>query len=373
MNEIPQPAPEQERPFIPAGVPIVDGHLDLAENVTLFGRDLTTSVAEIRAKEQRTAKGAMVSLPELERGGVAVVCATVTPGFRAEDVGEDFEPHSAIYYTAEQAEAQALAQIALYEQWERQGRVRLLKSANDLDDHLALWQKDRKPGLVLLMESADPIVHVHDLPRWWDRGLRIIGLTYGDTAYGAGVPGSGLRTNPGGLTTAGIDLLDRMAEIGFTWDISHLADTGVWQGLERDFPRVCASHANARAIVHTERQLEDDVVRAVAERGGVIGLVLYDGFLDPRWRLEPDLRVTLGDQLRSHAEHIASLVGWQHIGIGSDLDGGFGKEETPEELNTEADLYKVAAVLPPEARLPVLSSNWLDFLRASLPRSAAGT
>ncbi len=373
MTSIPEPAHNQEHRLIPADVPIVDGHLDLAENVTLFGRDLTTSVAEIRAKEQRTAKGAMVSLPELERGGVAVVCATVTPGFRAEDVGEDFEPHSAIYYTAEQAEAQALAQIALYEQWERQGRVRLIKSANDLEDHLALWRNDRKPGFVLLMESADPIVHVRDLPRWWERGLRIIGLTYGDTAYGAGVPGSGIRTNPGGLTTAGMDLLDRMAEIGFTWDISHLADTGVWQGLERDFPRVCASHANARAIVRTERQLEDDVVRAVAERGGVIGLVLYDGFLDPRWTLEPDVRVTLGDQLRQHAEHIAQLVGWHHLGIGSDLDGGFGRQETPEELDSEADLYKVAAALPPEARVPVLSSNWLDFLRATLPKSGSGT
>ena len=85
--------------------PLVDSHLDLAENVTLFGRDLTLSAAEIRALENRTARQATVSLPELERGGIAVVFATVTAGFLAEDVSEHFEPRSAIYHTSEGAEA----------------------------------------------------------------------------------------------------------------------------------------------------------------------------------------------------------------------------------------------------------------------------
>src|SRR5689334_3550359 len=142
-------------------LPLVDGHLDVAENVTLFGRDLTLSIAEIRAAEMRTMRQATVSLPELERGSIAVAIATVTSGFLAADVGADFEPQSALYRTSEEAEAQALKQIALYETWDKQGWVRLLKSAGDLDDHLRLWQQDRKPGLVLLMEGADPIVHVH--------------------------------------------------------------------------------------------------------------------------------------------------------------------------------------------------------------------
>src|SRR5918998_765759 len=160
-----------ERPSLD-NLPLVDSHLDLAENVTLFGRDLTMRVAEIRALERRTARQATVSLPELERGGIAVAFATVTAGFLAEDVGEGFEPRSAIYRTSEEAEAQALTQIRLYEGWEEQGRVRLLRSVNDLDHHLQLWQHDRKPGLVLLMEDADPVVHVRDLPKWWQRGLR---------------------------------------------------------------------------------------------------------------------------------------------------------------------------------------------------------
>jgi membrane dipeptidase len=351
-------------------LPIVDGHLDLAENVTLFGRDLTVSVAEIRAHERRTTRQATVSLPDLERGGIAVVCATVTAGFLVTDVGASFEPRSAIYHTPEEAEAQALMQIALYEEWQRQGRVRLLKSMCDLDDHLALWREDRKPGLVLLMEGADPIVHIHDLAKWWQRGLRMIGLTYGDTAYGSGVAGGSRTFRQGGLTAAGIALLESMVEIGFVWDISHLTEAGIWQGLKRGIPHICASHANVRALVPTDRHLNDDVIHAVAAMQGVIGLVFSNGFLEPRWREDRSVAVTLDGQVRRHATHIANLVGWDCVGIGSDLDGGFGREESPAEIDTVADLEKVGAAVPPGARDAVLSTNWLNFLRRTLPRSA---
>ena len=351
-------------------LPLVDSHLDLAENVTLFGRALTLRVAEIRTLEKRTTRQATVSLPELERGGIAVAFETVTAGFLAEDVGEDFEPRSAIYRTSEEAEAQALAQIELYGGWEEQGRVRLLRSVNDLDHHLQLWQHDRKPGLVLLMEGADPLVHVRDLPKWWQRGLRMIGLTFGDTNYGTGVAGGSTTFKRGGLTPQGFELLGQMAELGFIWDISHLAEEGVWQGLELGFPRVCASHANARALTPTDRHLSDEVICAVAERGGVIGLVLYNGFLEPGWQGDHSVSVTLEEHLRRHANYIANLSGWEHLGVGSDLDGGFGLEESPSEIDTVADLHRVGSVVPAEVRAAVLSMNWLNFLRSSLPQTS---
>jgi membrane dipeptidase len=351
-------------------LPLVDGHLDLAENVTLFGRDLTATVAQIRAQENRTTSQATVSLPELERGDIAVACATVTPGFLLADVGPSFEPRSALYSTPEEAEAQALKQVDLYEEWQSQGRVRLLKSVTDLEDHLALWQEDRKPGLVLLMEGADPIVHVRDLPRWWQRGLRMIGLTYGDTAYGTGVAGGSETLKRGGLTDAGFALLDAMAELGFIWDISHLAEDGIWQGSDRGFPRVCATHANVRTLIPTDRHLSDEVIRAVAARNGVIGLVLYNGFLEPRWRKDHSVPVSLTEQLQNHATHTADLVGWDCVGIGSDLDGGFGREEAPLEIDTIADVYRVGDAVPSEASEAVLSTNWLRFLRATLPLAA---
>ena len=74
---------------------------------------------------------------------------------------------------------------------------------NDLEHHLQLWQHGCKPGLVLLMEGADPIVHVRDLPRWWQRGLRMIGLTFGDTKYGVGVAGGSPTFKRGGLPSEG--------------------------------------------------------------------------------------------------------------------------------------------------------------------------
>ena len=352
------------------GLPLVDGHLDLAENVTLFGRDLTSSAVDIRSREGRSSSQATVSLPDLERGGIAVVVATVTAGFLEADVGPNFQPRSAIYRTPEEAEAQALIQIGLYSEWERQGRVRLLKSAGDLERHLHLWQDDRKPGLVLLMEGADPIVAVDDLPRWWQRGLRMIGLTYGDTRYGSGVAGGSTTYKRGGLTPDGVALLGHMAELGFIWDISHLAEDGVRQGFDVRFPRVCASHCTARVLIPTDRHLSDDTIRGVAERGGIIGLPLYNGFLDSAWKGDRSRSVSLDVQLRRHARYVAGLAGWDHVGIGSDLDGGFGLEESPQELDTIADLYKVGAVVPTEGREGVQSANWLRFLRASLPQSS---
>ncbi len=345
----------------------MDGHLDLAENVTLFGRDLTRSVTEIRHAERRSAAQATVSLPELERGGIAVVIATVTAGFLEADVGSDFQPRSALYSTPEEAKANALEQIALYRSWESEERVRLIASAADLEHHLDLWRADRRPGLVLLMEGADPIVGVDDLADWWARGVRIIGITFGDTRYGSGVTGSAL-SEEGGLTDDGIALLGRMAELGFAWDVSHLTEQGIWQGFELGFPRVCASHANARAFARSPRQLRDPVIRAVADRGGVIGVVLYNGFLDRSWLTDRSVRVTVDAAVRRHVSHIARIGGWACVGIGSDLDGGFGREESPEEIDTVADLHTVGSVVPAEARDGVLGENWLRFLRFALPQ-----
>jgi membrane dipeptidase len=222
----------------------------------------------------------------------------------------------------------------------------------------------------MLMEGADPIVHVRDLPVWWQRGLRMIGLTFGDTYYGGGVGGGSTAFKQGGLTPEGLELLGQMAELGFIWDISHLAEEGIWQGLDLKFPRVCASHANARALTPTDRHLGDDVIRAVAEQDGVIGLVLYNGFLEPGWKQDRSISVTLNEHLRRHANYIADLIGWKHLGIGSDLDGGFGLEESPLEIDTVADLYKVGLVVPAEVREAILSTNWLNFLRSSLPQTS---
>jgi membrane dipeptidase len=123
-------------------------------------------------------------------------------------------------------------------------------------------------------------------------------------------------------------------------------------------------------LIPTDRHLGDEVIRAVVERGGVIGLVLYNGFLDPGWRDGGSVPVTLDEHLRRHAEHVARVCGWGHLGIGSDLDGGFGLEESPSEMDTVADLHRVGYAVPAEVRGAFLGANWLDFLRSSLPKNS---
>jgi membrane dipeptidase len=77
----------------------------------------------------------------------------------------------------------------------------------------------------------------------------------------------------------------------------------------------------------------------------------------------------LAEHLHQQAAYIGGLCGWSSIGIGPDLDGGFGLEESPLEIDTVADLDKIGPVLPEEFREGVLSSNWLNFLRRALPQS----
>lgn len=338
---------------MPTGSPIVDAHLDLAANV-LGGRDLTLPLAEIRAREKRTDHQCTVTLPEMERGGVAVVFATlyVGPSSWAED-GEPVYDYSPA--------AKAREQLAIYRRWQDEGRLRLVTTTRELDAHLELWQGDSRPGFVILMESADPIETPADLPSWWRDGVRVIGPAWSRTRYAGGTK------RPFGLTGIGRELVARMQEQGVALDTSHLAEEAFWQALEIGAHAVCATHSNARAIVPTDRQLSDEMVGAIGDRDGVVGLNLYNEFLHPGWSREGEKPpVTLAD-VRAHAERIAGLIGWEHVGIGSDLDGGLGLEETPAEVGSIADLHRVAEVAPEAARDGVRGGNWLRWLRGTLP------
>jgi membrane dipeptidase len=222
------------------------------------------------------------------------------------------------------------------------------------------------------MEGADPIVRVEDLDRWWNDGLRIVSLAWSGTRYAGG---TGM---PGGLTPVGRELLIAMREKGIVHDASHLAEQAFWEALELGHHALIASHANARSLLPPvpghkadappDRHLSDDMIRAVALAGGVIGLVLVNDFLDSRWTWERrDVPVTLGQQVRAHLEHVAALAGWEAVGIGSDVDAGAGAEATPEELDSVADWTKIGELVPVEARDGVLGENWLRVLRAALP------
>ena len=346
----------------------VDGHLDLAENTTIFGRDLTRTAHETRVLERLHARQATVSIPDLRRGGVAVVLATVTPGFLAKDV-------AGVAFILDPRSTKPLLRLRFrlscklrFTSLGRGTVVRLIKSGTDLESHLRLWRDDGTPGLVMLMEGADPIVRVAD-PRWWRRGLRVIGLTFGDTRYGAGVAGGSFPPKPGGLTAEGFAMLDAMGELGFGWDVSHLAEEGLWQGLRRGYPHLCASHTNARALTATDRHLTDEAIKAIADRDGVIGLVLSSGFLEPRWRNCRSMEVSVARHFRAHAEHIASVAGWRHV-----ASARISMEDSASKrvrLNRHSRRLRVVGTAVPESsRETVMGGNWLRFLRATLPKNS---
>jgi membrane dipeptidase len=332
--------------------PLVDSHLDMAGNV-LGGRDYSLTAHEVRALENKTSFECMVTLPELRRAGVAVAFSTLYVGPADNDGPEPiYDPP---------ADVQARQQLDVYRGWVGAGLARIVLDRAGLDAHMERWLEDGVPGLVILMESADPIATPADLGQWWDYGVRVIGPAWSRTRY------SGGTGRPGGLTEMGKELVARMRDSGVILDASHMAEQSFWDAMEVGVHRVIATHSNARALNPSDRQITDDMISAIGERDGVVGMCMASGMLNGDWHDgEEVLRVTLAD-VRRHAEHIAGLIGWDHLGIGSDFDGGLGKQETPDEFDVEADLRRVAEVVPENSRDAVLGGNWLRFLRDALP------
>jgi membrane dipeptidase len=221
-------------------------------------------------------------------------------------------------------------------------------------------------GLVLLMEGADALRDPSELETWQRAGLRLLGPSWRATRYAGGTG------EPGGLTDLGRELLREIDRLGMVLDMSHIAEESFWQALDIFSGLVIASHANCRVYVPTDRQLTDEMIRAIAACDGVIGTVLFDGFVVDGWQRGSDVPVTLDDVVR-HIDHVCQLTGSaRHSAVGSDFDGGFGVESTPVEFDTVADLEKLAGALErrgysQEDVAGVLGENWLRLLQRTLP------
>jgi membrane dipeptidase len=250
----------------------------------------------------------------------------------------------------------------------------MLKRWQDVEAHLGEWRsggRDSAPlGYILSMEGADPILSPRDLYRWWEDGLRVVSLAhYGVSAYAHGTGTSG------GLTPRGIDLLKTMDELGMILDVTHLADEAFAQVVEHFTIPVLASHHNCRALVPGQRQLSDEQVRRLIERDSVIGAafdcwMLFPGYVPGK---TSNSQITL-EAVVDQIDHVCQLAGnARHAAIGSDLDGGFGKEQSPSDLETVADVQKVAGLLRKRAYAEpdveaVMYANWIRFFRKAWSR-----
>lgn len=342
----------------------IDGHLDLAHNVLGRGRDLRLPLEALRAREMRQQETALVTLPELQKAGIALVFGTIftepAGAKRLTKSGLTGDLGTKTYRNSEEARALGLAQLELYERWEEQGHIRIIRDCADLEAQVSGEVADQPLGLVLLMEGADPIRDPSDLAFWVARGLRLVGPAWQGTRYAGGTKA------PGPLSELGRELICAMNEQGVVLDVSHLAEESFWDALVLKPRHLIASHSNARALLPTDRHLADAMITAIGEHGGVIGLVLGNAFLQRDSDQLPKEAVTLHD-VGKHAEHIAGLIGWDKVAIGTDWDGGFGLEETPSEITRAADFSRLGEAVPEGARAGFLGENWLTFLRRALP------
>ncbi|MBO0936946.1 membrane dipeptidase [Fibrella sp. HMF5335] len=355
----------------------IDLHLDMALNAIEWNRDYRQPVTAIRQSENgmtdKPDRGrGVVSLPDLRRGNIGLVVATQIARFNQTDSSLP----GAGWNSPQQAWAMTQAQRAWYETMEADGQMRRIDSLVSLNEHVALWQNEaidnnEKPvGYILSLEGADSLIDMSYVERAYAYGLRAIGPAHYST--GRYAPGTGLS---GPLTPLGRDLLREMDRLNMILDVTHLTDEGFDEALDLYKGAIWASHHNCRALVPHQRQLTDHQILRLAERGAIIG-----GCLDV-WMMKPGLTQralfeaqTLGvtlDTLVDHYDHICQLTGSsRHCAIGSDLDGTYGLEQSPADLDTIADVQNIAGLLTKrgyskEAITNIFHQNALRFLRSA--------
>lgn len=345
---------------------IVDSHLDLAYNAIVKGRDPRLGVARIRAAEQPPGKDiATVGLLEMRQAGVDLIFGTIfvspssTPFER--------EPNEHTYETAEQAHRLATAQVDFYRRLvDEDESLRLVTDRAGLDEVAASHEAGDNPllGFVLLMEGADCIREPAETEWWYERGVRLIGPAWDDTRYCAGA----WRDSKQGLSKDGFALLEVMAGLGMILDLTHMSEVASLQSLDSYAGPVVATHANARAIVPTERQLSDRQIQLIGQRDGMVGAVLANFFLLPGYVRGRKESVPVA-QVAAHIDHVCQIIGdARHAGIGSDLDGGFGLRDIPDPMDSIADLPLIGAALREkgygEADVAgIMGGNWVELLR----------
>ena len=351
---------------------VLDAHLDLSMNALEWNRDLTRPLPEINKREENLTdkpdRGkATVSLPELRKGNIGLVVAT--------QIARYVKPESDLpgWNSPAQAWAQTQGQLAWYKAMEEAGEMRMIKSKTDLEAHMKAWDTDKHTiGYILSLEGADSIVEGSYLEKAWESGLRAIGPAH----YREGRYANGTNST-GKMNQNGLDLLKEIERLGIILDMTHLCDDAFWQAIEYYSGPLWASHNNARRFVNHNRQYSDEQILAIIERGGVIGAALDAWMLVPDWERGVSTPENTGcslEQVVDNIDHVCQLAGnANHAGIGSDLDGAFGREQCPYDLKTIADLQKISILLGKRGYLAsdiekIMSGNFLNFLRKNLPQ-----
>jgi membrane dipeptidase len=351
---------------------IFDAHLDLAMNAMEWNRDLRLSIADINQREagltDKPDRGnATVCFPELRRGNIGMVVATQIARYVALD-----NPLPG-WHSPEQAWAHTQGQLAWYRAMEAAGELAQVTDLQGLEAQVAHWndptiaQAGKPIGYVLSLEGADSLVSVEHVEIAYQYGLRAIGPGH----YGPGRFANGTNST-GKMGQLGIDLLKKMASLNIILDATHLCDDAFWQAMAHFDGPVWASHNNCRAIVDHNRQFSDEQIKELIGRKAVIGAVMDAWMIVPNWVRRQSTPVEMGlnlERVADHIDHICQLAGnAEHVGIGSDMDGAFGREQCPYDLTTISEMQSMAGVLRNRGYSEtdvegIMHGNWLRFLR----------
>lgn len=330
--------------------PLIDVHLDLAWSAMYFNRDLLRSVAEIRASEaglkDEPGRGRnTLSIPELRRARVGF-CVTSLLARSAPGIPRSGSNRASLDYADQTiSHSHAKGQFAYYRLLEGLGHVRVILTRTQLTLHWQQWlaaPESTPLGLIISMEGADPIVNVAQLEHWFHAGLRAVGpVHYARSHYAVGTGFDGP------LTEAGRLLLKEMMRVGMVLDVTHLSDTSFFEALDIYAGPMLASHHNCRALVPGDRQLSDEQIRRLIERKAIIGLAFDAWMLYPNWKRGVTQPEVVGiEAAADHIDHICQMAGnVSHCAFGTDLDGGYGTEQTPRDLDTITDVHKLEAIL----------------------------
>lgn len=374
---------------------IIDAHEDIAYNALTFGRNYLLAAEETRQIEQdgltpQRNGHTLLGWPNYQRGQVAVIFSTL---FLAPRRYQSADWETQVFGDAAEARTLSEKQLNYYRRLvdEHPDQFRLVRNRRDLQQVLEPWiqtpahlpraakegeEPDPQPevthpvGLVLLMEGAEGIRAPEEMEEWWEMGVRIAGPVWAGTRFCGG------SNEPGEFTREGLALLEVMAGLGYTLDISHMTEASALQALDRYEGPIVATHANAKALIRDvrgDRHLSDLVIRRLIERDGVMGVLPFNRFLRVDWKNSDDRQQITLHTLADHIDHVCQIAGdARHVGIGTDFDGGFGWPAVPFEINTIADMQKLSAILielgySEQSASNILGENWRRHLERSLP------
>jgi membrane dipeptidase len=360
----------------------VDAHQDLAWNMLTFDRDYTLSAADTRRREAgglapQVNGDTLLGYPDYLQGKVALIFATL---FAAPVRAKAGEWDRQTYADSNQARQLYSSQMGAYLHLADRApeKFRLIHSTRSLEAILSAWTaaeedlSDLPVGLVPLMEGAEAIRSLDDLPEWWERGVRILGPAWMSNRFCGGTG------EPGPLSKEGRALLDGMAETGYILDLSHMDWAAAHEALDIYEGSIIASHANALRQVRdgdSNRFLTDDIIERIVEREGVIGVVPFNRFLIQTWKSFDPREVCPLEMIAAQIDYICQKAGdARHVGFGTDFDGGFGLQQAPAGIDTIADLHKLVPLLASqgynqEDMNAIFGGNWISLLRKSLPSS----